>query len=253
MRRAFTLVELLVVIGVIAVLIGLLLPAVSAAREQAKATACLSNLRQLGQAAHAYVVAHKGIYPPAYNGGGESWDLLHDVASGLYRPGILWEGRGNVAVQQCPGYEPLAGDGQDPFTGYNYNISFIGHGAGEGQGGTYLRPAKAAQIRRPAEVALFGDGHAQSPLYAGPNKFMRAPIYELPVTTGDRASPDSRAAGTQHYRHRRRTNVCYADGHAAAVPDRFTVVGTTFGPAAIPLGPDVGFLSADNRAYDGRL
>jgi prepilin-type N-terminal cleavage/methylation domain-containing protein len=62
-RSAFTLVELLVVIGIIAVLIAILLPALAGARKAAQATACLSNLRQWGMAMQAYVGQSKGILP----------------------------------------------------------------------------------------------------------------------------------------------------------------------------------------------
>src|SRR5689334_4243831 len=58
--RGFTLVELLVVIGVIAVLIALLLPALQRARQAAETVSCLSNLRQIGIVAASYVSENKG-------------------------------------------------------------------------------------------------------------------------------------------------------------------------------------------------
>src|SRR5437667_1209392 len=85
--RGFTLVELLVVIGIIAVLISILLPTLGKARKAARTTVCLSNLRQMGTAWVMYLSDSKGHLPHSF------WhqDAPANYQAGL-RESIIWHG-----------------------------------------------------------------------------------------------------------------------------------------------------------------
>src|SRR5688572_6216269 len=76
-RHGFTLVELLVVVGIIALLIGILMPALNRARVQARTVACASNLHQLGLVFHMYANENKGSIPSYPESGPLQWFLFY--------------------------------------------------------------------------------------------------------------------------------------------------------------------------------
>jgi prepilin-type N-terminal cleavage/methylation domain-containing protein/prepilin-type processing-associated H-X9-DG protein len=81
-RRGFTLVELLVVIGILAVLVGILLPALSKARQAGLTIKCAANLHSIGQAIAVYVADNNGTFPAAYMYAGQTMSNEIDNAGG---------------------------------------------------------------------------------------------------------------------------------------------------------------------------
>lgn len=151
-RNGFTLVELLVVIGIIALLISVLLPALNRARAAAMQTQCLSNMRQIGLALQMYANENKGSLPPASTTPGNPADCEQFGEEAVYIPYPNYLGsliryiNGNIQIFICPVPEPqeMSGTGAGYATTPRSDSSYGGNAAVLGQ--------KVARIRNSSEV-----------------------------------------------------------------------------------------------------
>ena len=216
--RAFTLVELLVVVAVIAVLAALLLPPLANGKRAAQTAKCSSNLRQLGLAARMYLDDHDGLaflyktYPYTTNGGALYWfgwiqngmDGQRDFDARL---GPLYEYVNGLGVEICPSLDYRSAvfklKARGAAYGYGYNVYVSTNASGQ--------PRNIEGIRNPGGTALFADA-AQVNNFLAPASPTHPMLEEFfYVDAGGGSGPFSYPNG--HFRHQQRANVIFIDGH----------------------------------------
>lgn len=209
--RAFTLVELLVVLAIVGLLAGLLLPALGRSKASAQRLRCTGNLRQLGLAAQMYWDDHAGATfryrGAATNGGDVFWfgwlargsegERAFDPRAGALAPYLA--GRG---VEVCPALDYRRADfklkARGAAWGYGYNLHLSAPAAEP--------PIRVPSLDRPSELALFADA-AQVNTFQPPASPTHPRLEEFYfVSSGET---------TAHFRHAGVANVAFCDGHVA--------------------------------------
>jgi len=249
----FTLVELLVVMGTLTLLVGILLPSLSRARGQAKATVCQSNLRQIVLANSLYAQDSGGVYVPGAADFLDNRHRWHGERAALYAPfdsshGPLVPYLGSDGVlRACPTFERRLVGFEAGCGGYGYNNAYLGVRIVAGRQGRSIvvsdrAGAYADRVQRPADTVMFTDS-----AFAG-EELIEYSFCEprFHVQFGTRADPSI------HFRHARTANAAWCDGHVNRETRTFTWSSGYY--SADPKDFDIGWfgMTDDNKLFDLR-
>jgi prepilin-type processing-associated H-X9-DG protein/prepilin-type N-terminal cleavage/methylation domain-containing protein len=270
-RRAFSLLELLVVAAIIALLTGLMLPALAGARETARKCECASNSRELVVAASVYAGDYRGLLPPGapdFLQNLTRWHGSRDHPSEPFRPtggslsGYLGAEDASAAdgiappVRRCPSFLPVLrqlaelGAGFELSSGgYGYNNAFVGVQRRRVARGVWVLATDRsgsllAGFQNPAKTISFSDSAFASD--QGIDGIIEYSFVEprfWPDLPGSRADP------SMHFRHQGRANVAWLDTHVSAEARTFSWSSGLFGVDAERVG--IGFIGAadDNSLF----